>query len=57
MEHSTSNGCPNSCVWMLDNLKQGRGLTPFAIVNKKWWPGVSSLIILGEGVALAFTFL
>ena len=32
-------------------------LAVFSIVNKKWWPGVSSLIIVGTGVALAFTFL
>ncbi len=33
------------------------GLVVFSIVNKKWWPGVSSLVILGTGVALVFTFL
>ncbi len=32
-------------------------LAVFSIVNKKWWPGVSSLIIVCTGVALAFTFL
>jgi hypothetical protein len=32
-------------------------LAVLSIVNKKWWPGVSSLVIVGTGVALAFTFL
>ena len=32
-------------------------LAVLSIVNKKWWPGVSSLIIVGIGATLAFTFL
>ena len=32
-------------------------LVVFSILKKKWWPGVSSLTILGTGVALVFTFL
>jgi hypothetical protein len=32
-------------------------LVVFSIVKKKWWPGVSSLVILGTGVALVLTFL